>query len=448
MEILGALLVLLVPTMAGVVSVRQLIGDGGGPAPWLTSLGFGYFFGVLSLAALLGLQARAGLGLNPWPLLFAVTIVGVVLTLRLPARLRPRHRSWTDSRLEQVLFAFLVLWLAARLGLLGFELLRQPLLTWDAWTTWLLRAKVWVELGQPVAFVAPDVWLTGEVAEAHTTPAWHYPTLVSWIAALPALALGEWSESIAGLTWWLAGVAMGFGVYGSLRALGYRPAIAIAPVFLVLTLPLLNSHIALSGLADLWVTATVGLAFCAFLRATQTGDVRYYALAGVMLLFCVLTKREGVVWAALLVPALLAARSRAWLAGVAAMGLLGVVLLPFVGELELPLVGKFEFVYQTSWRALTIQTLTHGTWHLLIPGFIASLFWAAISYRTWMVDPSMRGGIVWVSGSALLLYVLFFWTDAAAWAETGTAVNRLILHFVVVWSVWMLTIWVPPPKSL
>jgi hypothetical protein len=448
MGLVGLLLVLLLPVAVGTIFVRRLLGEAAGPAPWVISLGFGYFIGVLSAAGLIGLQGRWGFGLSPWPLMLVMAL-GLALALwRFPTRLRPTFVIPPASKPERIVFAILLLWIVARLGLLGFESLRQPLLTWDAWTTWFLRAKVWVELGEWVPFVAPEVWLSGTISNAHTTPAWNYPPLVSWIGALPAIGFGEWSDNIAGLPWFGCGVALGLGVYGSLRVLGYGVVIALAPVALILTLPLLDSHIALSGLADIWITATLALAFCAFLLAARSNDFRYVLLVASMLLFCILAKREGIVWAALVIPAVLAVRSQRWMLAVTCVGLLGLLVVAMIGEVRLPLVGTFQFAYQGSWRSLLVQTLSFGSWHVLIPGFVATLVLAVKSHRSWSIDRSMRGAAVWVGGSVLLLYFLFFWTDAAAWAELGTAVSRLILHFAAVWVLWMLLIWVPPQKRL
>ena len=42
------------------------------------------------------------------------------------------------------------------------------------------------------------------------------------------------------------------------------------------------------------------------------------------------------------------------------------------------------------------------------------------------------------------LFVLFFLTDAAAWAENFTSVNRVLLHIVPVTVAWLSLLWAAP----
>jgi hypothetical protein len=56
-------------------------------------------------------------------------------------------------------------------------------------------------------------------------------------------------------------------------------------------------------------------------------------------------------------------------------------------------------------------------------------------------DPAHRAGLAWVLAALLAFYLLFFWTAAAAWALSGTSLNRILLQFAPALAFWMLSVW-------
>ena len=66
-------------------------------------------------------------------------------------------------------------------------------------------------------------------------------------------------------------------------------------------------------------------------------------------------------------------------------------------------------------------------WHLL--WYLAPLV-IALRWRVLVQDRCARSLGALLAGCALFLFVLFFFTDAAAWAENYTSANRLVLHIV------------------
>jgi len=118
------------------------------------------------------------------------------------------------------------------------------------------------------------------------------------------LALGRWDESLMNLPWLLCLMALGSAFYGQLRAQGLSPVLAIAFAYLLLSMPLFNTHVALAGYADIFL----GAAYCAALMAFHNWFTTRQRWQGVLALFfaisCALIKDEGLVWSLTFVPAM------------------------------------------------------------------------------------------------------------------------------------------------
>ena len=457
-----------VPWLAGTLWVRALwrTAPAGG---WLLALGYGYFLGLLATVLLLRAQAALGQSLD-WagPTLF-LGLTGVVA-----GGWRWRRSGLSFPSLDQeggrgasgwfatALFILLLLALGWRWLLLAQEVWLRPTWPWDAWTTWDVRARVWSELQTLVPFVDAGRWLAEPDRPAYALEAWHYPETVSLLALWPTLAFGAWNESIAHLPWLGLAAALGFGFYGQARCWGASPLPALIFVWLLLSLPMLNTHIALAGYADVWLAAVFGLAVSALLQWARTGDRWQGLLALLLALAAPWIKREGLVWALLLFPAALAVwtprRYWLWLGGGGALALLvwwmagGVaVSLPGWGEvrvtpavIQLPALGRFELHYHDVWGPVTRNLFLLGNWHLFGYLLLAALLWGLprAAAEPWR----LAGMMVTVSG-LLALFVLFFFTDAHHWARQYTSINRVLLQLVPALLFWMLTVFQPPRRS-
>ncbi len=465
---IGVGLALLLPWLAGALALRRLWLDGKAGA-WALYIGYGYWLGLPGAA--LGLMALSGFGLRPafwlillsclaitgwagrdlgWPKGFVAGELGAGRPVLHALRLR--RIGWQGG-----LILALSLWLGWRLAILALHVWYQPLFPWDAWTTWALRARVWSELGQLVPFVAPERWATEQSDRLYTLEAWRYPPLVSLIALWPTLPLQRWDETAANLPWLGAGLSLGLGLYAQLRRWGADRLTSLFGVWLLMSLPLLETHIALAGYADLWLAGALGLSLIAFLHWVRSGERQQLALCLILAAAWPLIKLEGTVWLSLLVLGLIVARPR-WgrlglaLAGAMALGLLalwfiGIRLATPWGMLELstqaiafPFIGHFALGYHPNWWALGLMLFGLENWHLLGYLLIAGIMLAGHRLIRGG-EPWLRAAFVLVSGSLGLLWVLFFLTDAAAWLEQGTASGRLLLQFAVLYVFFLLVLW-------
>lgn len=474
MGAIGALLAVSLPSLLGALLVGRLIAAGRvgrGPLIW----GYGYLLGHTLLASALGVQGVWFGTLAPWPML-GLTALGTLLLLRRPFQSRgwesglevlsiARAKEWFfESPVKHGLILFLWVWLGLRWISLAIEHGALGVYGFDAFSTWLYRARVWVEAQALVSFVPPEVWLADRSGEALALPAAHYPMLVSLIAAWPALVVGDWIEWTATIPWLGLWVALGLGLYGQARQWGVPALPALIGVWALLAAPLVGSQAAIAGYADLWLAAALGFSFMAFLQWARDRDARQGVLAVLCVVAVLSMKAEGLVWAALFVPAWVAGVLgwRGWLclglalaavlAGLAVTG--GVAFtLPGVGLFELsldrvasPMTGVFEFVAQDNvLRPLLVHLFVFGTWHLLVGVWLATLLVCLISFfrqdRGLLAQPWQRAALVWVLAAMAAFYLLFFWTSAAEWVRLGTSGNRIMLHFAPALVFWSLTIW-------
>lgn len=460
---------LLLPWLTGAVLVRRLW-PSGTPGAWPLALGYGYWLALPAGALLLYPLSILGLHAAFWVLMLGFALVlGWSLRRWRPSGWEARWSPWRawnpDPHVlgSHLLCVLLLGWIGLRFAVLALEVWWQPLYPWDAWTTWALRARVWSELGRLVPFVAPEVWARDGTGTVYTLEAWHYPSLVSRLALWPTLAAGGWNETAANLPWLGAAMALALGFYGQARLWGASASTSLVAVWMLISLPLLDTHVALAGYADLWLAGAIGLSLMAFLHWTRgeeaAGDWRQGILCLVLVATWPLFKQEGAAWLLLLVPALIVARTRwralglgsimvlvlgfglVWLVGVGFEALfIGRVEIG-AGAVQLPFIGRFELGYHDSWGVFAQALLGLENWHLLgylmLIGLVTALWRIARGERA----PWLLSGSTLVLGSLVLLWGLFFLTDAHRWAEQGTSLGRLLLHFTPLYVFFLMTLW-------
>jgi hypothetical protein len=202
--------------------------------------------------------------------------------------------------------------------------------------------------------------------------------------------------------------------------------------------------VALAGYADLWIATLFGFAVLAWMRWQERRERDQLVLALICAAILPAIKLEGMVWCVSLVAAIgfgaLPARWRWRAAGVAlALTLLLVVigqaqvLFAAIGwvrsgsrVIDIPVIGRLA----VAWHRDAAVGIAHGlftqsNWNLLWWLLPPALAWRWGGLRR---SESLRLlGLLLLACFALLLF-LFVFTEAAEWAESYTAVNRLIMH--------------------
>ncbi len=414
-------------------------------------IGYGFFLGwALLVLVMLGLQTlglRQGVLQTAVPLLL-LSALGLVLTrwvdLAPVTQTKGPHGWWSLALPGKLVVAVLLALLVFRFGTLLPEVLLRPLYPWDAWMNWAPKARVWFEHQWLVPFVSRADWMaSGYDTGLYTMGNWDHPPAVPLIQLWIAMVAGRWDDSLINLPWWFLGIAMAMAVYGQARAAGFNAVTGLAGAYLLISLPLVSSHIALAGYGDLWIGGWMLLATLSLYLWASGGDRRQQLIVLTAVVALPLFKAPGLIWGMILVAVLLVARLRFWtLVLVTAAGLvaLGVVVLTLGVDVELPRVGRIVLSREAIvlpymrgsgltlypvWGAVGSHLLVLGTWHLLwYLAVVVTFAGAWFSYR----DPGVRA--VWqvlVLGM-LFLFIVFFMTGKHGDAVDGQTLNRAVLH--------------------
>jgi hypothetical protein len=435
---------LILPWLSGAIAVRALVG----PAPISLLLGHGFMLGQLLIVLLLLAWDFAGLHLafTPIALTLAALSGGVLLLYKPQVIWQKPHCSgrWSD-----ILWLLpLIVFLGERGFTLTEELVLRPLFAWDAWMNWAPRSVVWFHHEALTPFVLPEQWLAApseSVAYTLGNPRANlYPPGVPLLLLWPMLAAGTHDHTLLYLPWLLLPFAASAALWGHLRQQHLPAPICALAVFAFLSQPLVNTHTALPGYADLWLAVAFGLGGMALAQWQASGNGRWGLLAGALALCCALFKVPGIGFALLLVAAggLLVLRPPArWLiyAGGAAFTLLiGGLLLGLhphsaqfaANHLVLNLPGPLPTLRLAPapllpllWDSLFVFANWHLFWLLLAACLSTGLVLRGVESLQHVALP------VFIAGFCLLL-ALFGLTHYFAQAVNGVTFDRTLLYVV------------------
>ena len=397
--------------------------------------GFGYCIGAILLTLWMRLLSVAGIPFG-WlsiglPLavaaaaLFALAIrAGRIRRLdwraAIDALLRPPLPRW-----QRLLWTGLLAWLVLRFLLLAADVAWQPLYPWDAWVQWATKARVWYETGHIAPFVRAEQWLASP-GGAYFDAAPNYPATVPLWQVWSCIALGRWDDSAMNWPWLLLLIALTCGVYGALRGEGVSQVAALIGAYLVASLPLLDTHAALAGYADLPMATMYTLAALAFYRWAMRRHPSDGALAAGLALCCPLIKIPGLIWALTLVPGIVVTVMPR--RGMNVIGIVYAVLLfalLALARTNVAILGyRLHADFDPGWRSLSDAFLLSSSWNLL---WYAALVLAIVGVRRLGRPPLAPLAVVVGTGIGFVLFVTWF-TNASGWMLELTTLNRATLH--------------------
>ena len=447
----GALLLAWLLPFASGVAAYCAVDARAAPGRSAALAGYGIVFGLLLASVASALRARANTAhalsaAAPALLLFAL-LAGSAAWWRI--RRRDAVAPVPHAKLEKwktVLIIAALLSLAWRGWLALREVLLRPTYPWDAWDAWAVKSKTWFLLGHYAPFVSARDWLAQHPPDAYTGPAWSYPSALAWMQVWFASAAGDWIEPLVNLPWIALWAGLLLAHYGQWRALGLSRPQAVGFVYLLGSLPLLAVHAALAGYADLWVATLLGLALLAWLRWIEQRDRGQLLIAALCACALPLLKLEGTIWLLLLAAVAgygaLPRRRRKMVAAVivlvlVAMALIGKLLLPLYGlgwvsvgtqSIDVPVLGRLPIGWHPgAVGGLFSSLFAQSNWHLLwwLTPVLVVWRWRALRAR----EATRLLALFLCAGFGFLAF-LFLGTDAARWAESFTAFNRLLMHVV------------------
>jgi hypothetical protein len=326
------------------------------------------------------------------------------------------------------------------------EILLRPTFPWDAWDAWAVKSKTWFLLGHYAPFVSATQWIAAPAGADYTGPAWSYPAALAWLQIWFASAAGGWIEPLVNLPWIALWIGLLLAHYGQWRALGFSALRAAAFAYVLASLPLITVHVALAGYADLWIATLFGFAALAWMRWLLQRDASQLALAAACVLIMPWLKLEGAVWMLLSVAVAIACamprRARhvviIVLAIVAAIvATVGQIKLPLFGlgwvtigwhSINVPVIGPLAIAFHAkALNGAFSSMFLQPSWNLLWWLVPLVVIWR---WRTFRTNRPLRCLAALLMTCFAFLAFLFLFTDAAQWAESYTAINRLVMHLV------------------
>lgn len=449
---------ILLPWALGTSLWAAILGRPRNLAAWLACIGAGFVIGFVVLGAgLLPLRATPAQDLfrnaAPW---VAVALGGTLALAWLRRNTPIRAPAGGTFALSE--FALL-----AMLLLVGSALVVQtvslPTLGWDAWNAWFAKTRAWYHAGALLPARTIDAWLIDAKGDSIAVAAAHYPEALPRVALWMTSSTGRWQTSAVHLPWAGLWLALGAVLVGYLRLGGARWRTSLLAAAFVLLLPLTTAQVALAGYADLWLASAILIAGMHLMRWFAEGAKRDVVMALSVAALLPMIKLEGSVWTACLALAFavgsLPQRLR-WIA-LPALLLVWAAGLPFGGwRIPLPGLGSVQLgldrivipglaPMELSLRPVleeVLQTL------FLLPNW-SILWWVApvVIVLRWRRLRHARGlaAAAWfLACGYAFLFVLFFLTDAAAWAENLTSVNRVLMHIVPLTVAWLTLLWNAP----
>jgi hypothetical protein len=426
----------LLPVLAGGLFLNRLVPKNT-PARLFIVCGMGALLGVMLTPQIMHLTDALGYGLN-----FS-TVIGILAALSIALMLshflpgnHSVHQGASDphtlSHLERLLVTTVVALITLRIASLGFEVLLRPLFPWDATMHWATKARVWFEHKAMLPFVDYHSWLelrgSGVFVDRHP----QYPPMIPLLQVWMSLALDAWDESLINIPWLVCFIGIGATFYGQLRLAGVGTTVAAVSTYLLISLPLLNTHVALAGYADLFLGSAYG---CAVLSLHNWIMHRERWLAVMAVLFgvlCILIKAEGVIWALSLIPAITVAylgrrEAAQHFLLLFLWGVLFLLVIPsdldIAGYATKDLVPSFNF---EALRGILLTIWVHDNWHLA--GYFALLLIPLGVIMPGAMTKKFLGLTTTVACSVGAYVYLFIFTGFGEGAADFAAVGRLSIH--------------------
>lgn len=424
------------PWLLGVAFIAALPGRtslrrSAGAVAW--QAGAGYLAGAFLLTTWMRALSRVGVPFSLMtiadPLVLLALLWMVVAWRRGRGNPEVRWRDWLRapfvSRGARVLWWLAVAWLVARALLLGIEIGLRPLFPWDAWIQWATKARVWYALGHMAPFARAEAWFAANGGVFFDASP-EYPPTVPLLQVWSCIALGRWDDALMNWPWLAIAVALVLAVYGGMRRIGHGPAAAMIAAACVATLPMVDVHVALAGYADLPMAAYYTAAVLAFLAWARDRQWRDALMTVGLALACTQIKQPGFVWAATLLPGIIAVLWPRRAVRIIVAGFAAALLVLAVLAQTSPVIFNYRlhFEFDLAWGALGRAWFLLGSWHLLFYGVTAGVVLAGRR----LLEPPLLALTGIIAAGLFFLGLVFGFTSAGAWVADQTTVNRATLH--------------------
>ena len=335
----------------------------------------------------------------------------------------------------------LVLISATYLSLILINNMSREVFPWDAFSTWIYRAKAWVLTNQAVEFVVVplDQWLRGDTS-TFTLAAAKYPIAVSAISAFSSAVSGGWSDQLASVPWFFSFFASLLIMVGLVRI--QHPESTIIPLIggaLLITVPILHLHGVLAGYADIWVMGTGGMGLASVCVWMERRSTKILWLGVSLLVLGCFWKAEGWLWLSLgslvillrclwhkfdwhLIFGIALITIAAWMLQPVNLGILGVWGID-ADQLSLGVFGTVALKPYNPLDDYLTMTVWRGSFLLSVPFYLFSLVLILLLRLRHLYGYVLMGVMV-----ATAHGTIFGLSSYSEYAQIGTAINRVFLQ--------------------
>ncbi len=413
----------------------------GTPSRYLLVSGYALLLGMIGITLVMRLVSFLHI---PFSLTSIASVAGLIFFSGLVAprkwrtsdvvALSDRNISEQLTWAQRVLICICLALIFSRLIALGIEVTTRPQFSWDGKQHWTKQAKVFFELGRVATYVPLEQWLALSTQDVYTNMHPGYPITTPLLQAWINVALDRWHDSLMNLPWLMTWIAIGLIFYSQARNAGIGSVISTASTYLVLSLPYLNTHVALAGYADLLLALCFLASVCALYNWSQRRQFWQAALLLLCAFSCLLIKNEGFFWLLALLPGVILViygiRFGMWFGAAVAVALFTTVaLMPDHWVVAGHSMEELSLRYRPAGlSALYLSFLVHDNWHFLTYLFIAALFLLVWHFRR-LGPPLAPLASVLLSAFALYFF-LYLFTRYSFGAVRFSSLNRVALQLM------------------
>ena len=316
-------------------------------------IGSGAYVGYVALAA--AMVALLELGLNPFAVpavtvLFLLTAASLLVIVH-RVRLNPLRSRLDITPIERLIIGAGVLWLMALATWLGLEVWHNPVMSWDVVLNFGIDAQ------KQITAALGD--------EPRLTAGGTHPVTVVMILVWSAFWSDIGPTHVLGTgPWWVMYAGVVLMTVGLIRQWAQHWALAVWLAAAIVSAPLIESHTAQGGYADLWVLGGLVAGLCLVLGWMHHAQRPTATLVGLAVLVSVIwIKNNSVIYALIVIMGLglgvlLTGRRAVWgyLATAAVTGAVGLVL---VWGIEID-IGPLRAAFSPEEGALRLGNRSSG----------------------------------------------------------------------------------------
>lgn len=348
----------------------------------------------------------------------------------------------------RLLFVLIMLLLIYRWGLTVIDLVSKPVLPWDGWYSWSAKAKAFYYANAVVPLYSQEVaFWNFQNKSVGLVGGVNHPYFISLIQTYTAMAWGDWNDGIVNFPWLGLSVATVLAVVGALCYLGGGLFSAILTSYMIISLPIFDTHISLGSYADVWVGVEVLIATCLLIMALTHKEWRLLLPFCFFLIVVYCTKHSAVVFLIALLCVVIWS-FLGWLRSVVFLILLGggyvvsrewlsqetfIFLQWLPRELQWLLSGEIRekiIAFNPVFSSVWLEWIIYDNWHYVLTFSLGSCMLLLLYKKKYVHESAFVLLIITSLLAFLVMLLIVFLTTKVSELYFTTIFNRGSLYFI------------------